>query len=128
MCQTLTISSSLKELEGLSLWLKNNLPTTLAEKVSNHILLVAQEVATNAILHGNKEIESEPVIITLTVTETDILLEVEDQGRGLPVLPTKEEAENMDYLEENSRGMKLTVLLSHSVHVKKNKISITFKI
>lgn len=128
MSQTLTISSSLEELDELSLWLKNHLPVTLTTTICNNILLVAQEVVTNAIVYGNKEVESKTVIITLNVSETDLLLEVEDQGKGLPALPTKEEAKNMDYLEENGRGLKLVVLLSHSAKVKKNKISITFKI
>ncbi len=128
MTQTLTISSSLEELHDLSIWLLNHLPDTLTKTMYNNILLVAQEVVTNAIIYGNKEVESETVIITLSVNETDILLEIEDQGKGLPALPTKEEAKNMDYLEENGRGLKLAVLLSHSAKVTKNKITITFKI
>jgi len=128
MGQKLIISSRLEELEELSLWLKDRLPPTLTETLCNNILLVAQEVVTNAILYGNKSIESETVIVEITVNESDILLEIEDQGRGLPKLPTKEEAKNMDYLDENGRGLKLAVLLSDSAQVTKNKISITFKI
>ncbi len=128
MSHALTISSSLEELEKLSIWLKGHLPATLSEKTRNNILLVAQELVVNAILHGNKKIESKPVIITVTVNDTDILLDIEDQGKGLPKLPTKKEAENMNYLEENGRGLKLAVLLSHCAEVMENKISITFKI
>lgn len=128
MSQTLIISSRLEELEELSLWLQQQLPDTLSESKRNKILLVAQEVATNAILYGNKSVESETVVIKLTRNPTDILLEIEDQGRGLPALPSKEEAQKMDYLEENGRGLKLTVLLSDAAQVTKNKISITFNI
>lgn len=128
MSHVLTILSSLEELEKLSVWLKGYLPANLSEKTRNNILLVAQELVVNAILHGNKKIESKSVMITITVNDTDILLEIEDQGEGFPVLPTKEEAKNMNYLEENGRGLKLAVLLSHFAEVIKNKVRITFKI
>lgn len=128
MSQTLTISSSLEELHNVSIWILNHLPDTLTKTMYNNILLVTQEAVSNAIIYGNKEVESETVIITLSVNETDILLEIEDQGKGLPALPTKEEAKDMDYIEENGRGLKLVVLLSHSAKVTKNKISIIFKI
>jgi anti-sigma regulatory factor (Ser/Thr protein kinase) len=127
MHQTLTIASNLEELKEVSIWVKHTLPKTLTEKIRNNILLITQELVTNAILYGNKEIESKSVIITLGIKDSDILLGVEDQGEGLPKLPSKKEAQKMDYLDENGRGMKLTVLLSHKATVHKNKIEVIFK-
>ena len=123
---SLKIRSSIEEVEDMYHWVKKYLPSTMTSKQCTRVLLTMQELVTNAIIHGNEGIETKTVTITLEDKETSIVLSVEDQGRGLPALPHKKEAENMDYLEENGRGMKLVVLMSDEAVVDKNKITITF--
>ena len=128
MKNTLTIGSSIEELEDVSLWIQKYLPCGVIEKTRNTILLIAQELITNAIVYGNKSVESKTVKIIIESNEYYIVMSIEDQGRGLPSLPSKEEAQNMDYLGESGRGMKLTVLLSDEAKIEKNKIIVKFKI
>jgi len=128
MKNTLTIASSIEELEDVSIWMQKCIPCEVVEKTRNTILLIAQELITNAIVYGNQSIESKTVKIDIETNEDYIVMSVEDQGKGLPALPTKEEAQNMDYLGENGRGMKLTVLLSEEAKIEKNKIIVKFKI
>jgi len=128
MIHTLTLRSSIEELEDASIWIGKHLPSTVIAKTQNTILLVAQELITNAIIYGNENIESKIIQIIVQSDESCITLSIQDQGRGLPALPSKEEAQNMDYLEENGRGMKLTVLLSDEAIVERNKITVKFNI
>lgn len=128
MLHSVTIRSSVDELDDASLWIGKHLPLGVTTKIHNNILLVAQELITNAIIHGNQSVEHKTINITLQNNEHDITLSIEDEGRGLPSLPTKEESKSMNYLEENGRGMKLVVLLSDEAIVKRNKIIVTFKI
>jgi len=128
MKNTLTIGSSIEELEDVSLWIQKYIPCGVIEKTRNTILLIAQELITNAIVYGNKSVESKTVKIIIESNEYYIVMSIEDQGRGLPSLPSKEEAQNMDYLGESGRGMKLTVLLSDEAKIEKNKIIVKFKI
>ena len=128
MTYTLTLRSSIEELEDASIWIEKHLPSTVIAKTQNTILLVAQELITNAIVYGNENIQSKTIQITVQSDEKYIVLSIQDQGRGLPALPSKEEAQNMDYLEENGRGMKLAVLLSDEAIVERNKIIVKFNI
>jgi len=124
---TRIIESDIDELEDASLWMDEHLPLPMTPKIKNNILLVAQELITNAIIHGNQNAKSKTVIIVLDHSDVDVVLSVEDQGKGVVSLPTKEESIQMDYLDENGRGLKLATLLSDSIVVKKNKIIVRFK-
>jgi len=128
MIHTLTLRSSIEELEDAAIWIEKHLPSAVIAKTQNTILLIAQELITNAIIYGNKNIESKTIQIGLQNDNTCITLSIQDQGSGLPVLPSRVEAQDMDYLEENGRGMKLAVLLSDKATVERNKIIIKFNI
>ena len=128
MMYTISIPSNIQALEGLSTWLSNTLPNTLSKTMKNNMLLVTQELATNAILHGNQEIESKRVSVTVEITATFIGIFITDEGIGGIALPTKEESMIMDNLDENGRGLKLAVLLSDRIELNKNEIRIYFKL
>jgi len=128
MTRTLIVSSSIEELEKASLWLTKYLPITVSEEKKDHILLVIQEMVSNAIIHGNDNIKSKDVSLCLTIKDRSIVFTIEDEGAGLSSLPTKEEAKEMDYLAENGRGLKLAVLLSDDIQIKGNKVTLVFKI
>ncbi|HIP30009.1 MAG TPA: ATP-binding protein [Sulfurospirillum arcachonense] len=127
MPYTRIIGSDINELGDASLWMDAHLPLSMTPQIKNNILLVAQELITNAIIHGNQSVKSKTIIIVLEHSDVDIMLSVEDQGKGIVNLPTKEESIQMDYLDENGRGLKLATLLSDSIVVKKNKIIVRFK-
>lgn len=127
MPYTRIIGSDINELGDASLWMDAHLPLSMTPQIKNNILLVAQELITNAIIHGNQNVKSKTIIIVLEHSDVDIMLSVEDQGKGIVNLPTKEESIQMDYLDENGRGLKLATLLSDSIVVKKNKIIVRFK-
>ncbi|RUM76345.1 MAG: ATP-binding protein [Sulfurovum sp.] len=129
MTRTLIVSSSLDELEKASLWLIRYLPKSLSESKKSNIVLVVQEMVTNAIIHGNKSIKSKEVFLSLKIIEnTSITFTIEDEGLGLSSLPSKEEAKKMDYLQEGGRGLKLAVLLSDDIQIKENKVILVFTI
>jgi len=128
MMYTISIPSNIQALEGLSSWLSNTLPNTVSKTMKNNMRLVTQELATNAILHGNQEIESKKVSVTVEITATFIGIFITDEGIGGIALPTKEESMIMDNLDENGRGLKLAVLLSDRIELNKNEIRIYFKL
>ena len=127
MPYTHIIGSDIDELEDTSLWMDAHLPLSITPQIKNNILLVTQELITNAIIHGNQNVKSKTVIIVLDHSDVDVTVSVEDQGKGVVSLPTKEESIQMDYLDENGRGLKLATLLSDNIVVKKNKIIVRFK-
>ena len=104
----LIIYSTLKALEGFHCWIEEKLKTMNLEGFSkNNIVLVSFEMATNAVLHGNKEESHKRVTIIL--------------------VQTKEESKELDYLSENGRGLKLAVLLSDTIEYENNCMKIVFK-
>ena len=126
MKETFSIASELPNLEKITHWLIQTLPPELNDKQKNIILLLTQELATNAILHGNKESPQKQVIITLFIENTSLSISIQDEGTGLDSLPTLEEAKNMDYLEENGRGLKLAVMHANEIHLNGNEIKLYF--
>jgi serine/threonine-protein kinase RsbW len=46
------------------------------------LTLALHEAATNALRHGNRNDQSKPVRITYVITSAEVLVEVQDQGRG----------------------------------------------
>jgi len=126
MNNSLVVSSTLGELENISIWLHRYLPKVLNETKKNHILLVTQEIATNAILHGNKGDTDKNVSLELSVTPQNIILHIKDEGEQIFALPSKEEAKEMDYLDENGRGLKLAVLLSDAIELNNHQVELIF--
>jgi len=122
----LEIPSNLSQLEPVAIWAANCLPDDLDETDRRHILLLVQELTTNSILHGNKEVESKKVLLQLDVSQGSTILTVRDEGDGLPSMPSKEEAQEMDYLDVNGRGLKLVALLSDKVEVNESEIKVYF--
>jgi len=106
--------------------LKEVIEPLVEATIQNHILLVVQEMVTNAIVHGNKEIAEKRVRIDLHATAKQIVIRIEDEGSGLPIFPTKEEAQEMNYMEENGRGIKLAVMLSDQVIREDNRVTLIY--
>ncbi len=127
MLQSIQLDSQLSELVNLQEWLKRNLPKDISLKLHNNILLINQELVTNSIVHANSLDKSKQVYVTLKESTDLIEFTIVDEGSVKIVLPTKDEAKNMDYLAENGRGLKLAVLLSDTIYTEKSKIVFIFK-
>jgi len=126
MKQYISIASELENLEKITHWLNEKLPSDMKESQKSVITLLTQELVTNSILHGNKQIASKQVFITLGTQGELVFLSIRDEGEGIPPLPSTEEATHMDYLEENGRGLKLAVLLANEIEIDKNEIKLYF--
>ncbi len=127
MKNILLIQSELSSLEMVYQWVNNFLINKVQKKTLQNILLITQEMVTNSILHGNNNEKSKKVSIKITVDTSHVTVDIEDEGEGLEKLPSKEEAQNLNYLEENGRGLKLTVLMTENIELDGNKIKLIFK-
>jgi len=122
----LIVTSELKSLDSVYSWIKKLLINEVSEKELRNILLITQEMVTNSILHGNEHAIDKKVTIDVEINLNDVNIEIEDEGKGLAKLPSKEEAEELDYLAENGRGLKLAVLLTKSIELHGNRIKLIF--
>lgn len=122
----LIIDSKLEALDQVYIWLKTILEPIITEGIKDNILLITYEIVTNAIIHGNKKDPSKSVNIGLDITEDKIIITIEDEGEGYDTLPSKEEAQNLNYLEEGGRGLKLAVLICDDIELDKNTIKLVF--
>jgi len=122
----LIIDSKFEALDQVYTWLKTILEPIITEGIKDNILLITYEIVTNAIIHGNKKDSSKSVNIDLHITKNQIIVTVKDEGSGYNSLPSKEEAQNLNYLEEGGRGLKLAVLICNEIELDKNTIKLVF--
>jgi anti-sigma regulatory factor (Ser/Thr protein kinase) len=83
-------------------------------------------MVTNSIIHGNHEDINKKVVLHIDFTTEYITVEIQDEGSGIKELPTKEESQELDYIAENGRGLKLAVLICDDIVLKGNKITLMF--
>jgi len=128
--EVMVIHSNIDEIDRVYRWLDDILKDLVDEETSQKIILVCQEITTNAIIHGNRLLDKKLVIVTFTVniTSKEIRVKIKDEGDGIKDLPSKEEAMELDYLAEHGRGLKLAVLMSDNIEVEGNSIEATFNI
>jgi len=124
---SLIIESQIENISKVYDWIEMHLDDEVEKKIQRNILLVTQEIVTNAIIHGNEEQPEKKVIVTFEMDENNITVVVQDEGKGCPVLPTKEESEVLDYLSEDGRGLKLAVLMCKKIEIDKNIITLVFE-
>ena len=126
MKNSLIVKSELKSLDNVYRWVEELLTDEVGRKKLRDILLITQEMVTNSILHGNEHSIDKKVTIDVEINLNDININIEDEGKGLKSLPSQEEAEELDYLAENGRGLKLAVLMTKSIKLHGNKIKLIF--
>ncbi|CAA6822656.1 MAG: Unknown protein [uncultured Sulfurovum sp.] len=126
--ETLVIHSKIEEVQKVYEWIEKHVHDAQFEKkLQNQILLITQEIVTNGIIHGNNLVASKKVVITFQSNSKEIRITVEDEGEGSPSLPTKEEAQELDYLAEDGRGLKLAVLICKEIIINKNLTTLVFE-
>ena len=128
MKNKIIIPSSIDEINSVYNWLEFQLKERVDMTLSQTILLVAQEITTNAVLHGNRLLPHKFVTIEFEISSTSVIINISDEGKGIDKLPSKKEAEELDYLAENGRGLKLAVLMSDKIEVDGSSTKILFKI
>jgi len=127
MRQKIVIQSDIDNIHTAYQWLELLLKEeNISQKVSQTVLLIAQEIITNSILHGNQNSPNKSVTIEADIGQKNIVIDIEDEGEGVEVLPSEEEAKELNYLEEGGRGLKLAVLMSDMVKLYGNRIRLIF--
>jgi len=127
MKEKIVIQSHIDNIHTVYQWLELLLKEkNLPKKLSQTILLITQEITTNSILHGNQNSPNKSVTIEVDIGLTDIVIDIEDEGKGIETLPTQEEAKELNYLEEGGRGLKLAVLMSDAIELYGNRIRLIF--
>lgn len=122
-----TIKSELTEISKIYDGMKESLGSSVSRKHLNKILLVVQEIVTDAVIHGNQSDPQKVVTCFLKMQPDEIQITISDEGDGAYLLPTKEEASQLDYLEESGRGLKLAVLMSDHIIKEGASLQLIFK-
>jgi anti-sigma regulatory factor (Ser/Thr protein kinase) len=128
MKSKITIPSRIDKISTVYDWLESLIEPKIERELVQTILLVSQEITTNAVLHGNGLREEKFVTVEADILPERVILRVQDEGEGLKQLPTKREARRLNYLEESGRGLKLAVLMSDEVAIEGNIVIVTFNI
>jgi len=127
MKQKIVIQSDIDNIHTAYEWLELLLKEeNISQKLSQTVLLIAQEIITNSILHGNQNSPNKSVTIEANIGIKDIVIDIEDEGDGIKRLPTKKEATELNYLEEGGRGLKLAVLMCDGIELYRNRIRLIF--
>lgn len=124
---TLLINSRIEEVQKVYEWIESHLKNCVESKLRHNILLITQEIVTNAIMHGNCLDASKMVVVTFEMSDEEITVSIKDEGTGCPPLPSNEEAKELDYLAESGRGLKLAVLICKEIKVHENLITFVFE-
>jgi serine/threonine-protein kinase RsbW len=79
----------------------------LDEETANAIIVAVIEAGTNAIQHGNAFDETKPVTFEFTVHPADIVVQVEDYGKGFDPAKVTNPTEEAQLLNPHGRGLYL---------------------
>lgn len=75
--------------------------------ISIDLPLVLDELLRNAVKHGNQNDAQKTVTINLSLVETKLLLEIEDEGYGFILSKQDSSVENKNLYAGNGRGLLL---------------------
>jgi serine/threonine-protein kinase RsbW len=78
------------------------------------IRVILNELIVNGALHGNECMSSKTVSLTLRMSEDKLMIEVEDEGRGIEYNPSD--------LKSWGRGLVLVNGLSDELYVDRNRV------
>lgn len=94
------------------------------------IMLTLSEAATNAIIHGNKEIKGKKVTIRCTCKQDQLVITVSDEGEGFSPEEVPDPLKKENLMNEGGRGVYLIEEYADSVDYIDNgtTIRMTFKL
>ncbi len=87
----------------------------LGEDLTYRLLMVSTEAATNAIRHGNQFDEQKPIIVELSLSESQVELWVRDKGVGFDRSAVADPLEPDNMLEDSGRGLFLIEQMADEV-------------
>lgn len=102
----LTIQSNIKEIQKvesflLDFFLENDIPKIHFKKV----FLCISEAVNNSIEHGNKNDLNKNVTISIYKSNSNICVDIEDEGEGFNYDCVKDPTEKKNLLKESGRGI-----------------------
>ena len=111
----LTVPSDRSSISLLDPFLRSHGISTLAGDRYHDVLVAVTEAVNNAIVHGNSNDPSKPVLIDIQCSEGEIIAVIRDSGRGFDPdsIPDPRLPENL--LREGGRGVFLIRHLADSV-------------
>lgn len=77
----------------------------IAEDVSFGVDMAIREAVTNAVLHGNKQDESKPVRVAITISPAVLELSVHDEGAGFDPTTVPDPTTTENVLKSSGRGI-----------------------
>lgn len=102
----LILKSEFSETEKvLSFVEKISMEEHLCEALQERVKLAVSEVATNAIVHGNRENIQKKVLIRISVDPKKILVEVQDEGDGFSPDEIPDPVDSDNLLRPGGRGI-----------------------
>lgn len=126
----LHLYSSLAELQKIPIFIDEIPPLRRLKEDKQYFLkLSLHELATNAIVHGNKLVSEKKVQINLQIERDKILVTISDEGSGF----TKEVYDNImrsdPTVKEGGRGLRLVkeTMALVSLQSSNRKFSLTFE-
>jgi len=87
-----------------------------------HTVIV--EAVENAFIHGNKGVRESKVRLSISITETEIFVEVEDTGDGFDLNSIPSPIDRADLKSEGGRGIFFIKKLSSSCYTEGNILRI----
>lgn len=90
-----------------------------------------QEALVNAIVHGNKEVNSKKVHISSELKNNMVVLEIRDEGPGIPMdkqLKNSSNIQNEDLLKDSGRGIILMKHFCKEVNFNKNCLQLKIEL
>lgn len=86
------------------------------EDTASQIAMVSREAAVNAVVHGNKYDPQKHVTASFELTETNLTIEIADQGPGLDPDQCPDPLAPENLLRTSGRGIFLMRALMDEVH------------
>ena len=127
-----TIQSDVSNINLVLKWLEEDLFKKIDnKKMIDPLKLSIQEAVTNAIVHGNNNIQEKPVTISYKIIECKLYIKIEDEGTGIPRSLTNKNFEDQpeeNLLNESGRGLMLVKHFCDDVKFHTNFIEFTMKI
>jgi len=102
----ITVPSSLDYLKDVDDFVEKRLKRVgLPEDLLADVAISVTEAVTNAIVHGNKNDLEKSVVITLEITEQEIIVWIKDQGNGFDPESVPSPVEKDNLLKKVGRGI-----------------------
>ena len=131
MTKIITISSRIENLRIVETAI-DDVSSSIGINQDNYgkIMVCAMEAVNNAVVHGNKSVESKQVIISISYLHNLLEISVEDEGPGFKAdaVPDPTSAENIENV--SGRGVFLMKKLADKIEFNEqgNKVTMSFKI